>query len=145
MAIMIRVAVVGDSPRIAELLDQLGYPSSADDVEVRLEYWLGDPRSVLLVAEAEGVVVGVAAVHAFPLLEHTARRGRLVALVVDDHCRGQGVGKALVEEAEHRARELGCHDMEITSSRHRTGAHQFYAGLGYDDACGHAARFVKPL
>ncbi|RFS82032.1 GNAT family N-acetyltransferase [Actinomadura spongiicola] len=145
MAIEIRSAGVDDASRITVLLDQLGYPTEPADVAARLEYWLEDPQSTLLVAETEGVVAGVAAMHAFPLLEHTARRGRLVALVVDDRVRGQGIGRALVDAAEDRARRLGCRDMEITSSRNRSLAHQFYAGIGYDDACGSAARFVKTL
>ena len=145
MAIAIRSAGAGDSALIAALLDQLGYPAQAGEVATRLEYWLGDPHSALLVAEMAGIVVGVAALHALPLLEHTARRGRLVALVVHDRVRGQGIGKALMEAVEERARELGCHDMEITSARDRAVAHRFYAGLGYDDVCGRAARFVKAL
>ncbi len=145
MTATIRTAGTDDSPRIAALLDQLGYPADAGEVTTRLAHWRDDPNSVLLVAEMDGRVVGVAATHAFPLLEYSARRGRLVALVVDDAVRGQGAGRALVEAAEQSARELGCRDMEVTSSRDRAAAHAFYARLEYEDVCGRAARFLKTL
>jgi len=145
MTIVIRPADVGDARPIAALLAELGYPTSVDDVVTRMRYWLQDPQNRLLVAEVSDRVSGVAAFHAMPLLEHTGRRGRLVALVVTGACRGQGVGHALVEAAEHAARKLGCRDMEITSARDRALAQRFYARLGYDDVSARAARFMKLL
>lgn len=107
--------------------------------------WARDPHSALLVACAGDVVAGMAALHAFPLIEYSARRGRLVALVVDSAFRGRGIGRALVAAAEDSARLLGCRDMEITSARYRGAAQELYAGLGYDDVCGRSARFTKML
>ncbi|QUQ67395.1 GNAT family N-acetyltransferase [Kutzneria sp. CA-103260] len=142
---MIRPAAVTDVPRITELLDQLGYPTDEARVRVRVDAWLADSRSALLVAEVDCVVSGVAALHAMQLLEYDASQGRLAALVVDDSCRGQGVGSQLVAEVEREARRLGCWRIEVTSSRARVAAHSFYRGLGYEDICDQAARFVKPL
>ena len=48
-------------------------------------------------------------------------------------------------EAERAAHRLGCREVEITSNRAREAAHAFYRGLGYDDVCAKAARFIKPL
>jgi len=145
MAITIGTAAPADSSQLASLLGQLGYPAERNEVENRLEYWLKDPQSALMVAEVADAIAGVAALHVFPLFERAARRGRLVALVVDDAFRGQGIGRKLVEAAENRARSLGSDDMEITSSRERVAAHEFYAALGYDDVCDRAARFMKTL
>lgn len=145
MSIITRSANPDDVPRIATLLDQLGYPSSTDAVAYRVDSLLDDPQSALIVAEVDGTVVGVAAVHAIPRLDDSTRLGRLTALVVDDRFRRLGAGRALVAAAEERARTLGCRDMEITSSRVRTTAHRFYASLGYDDACSQKARFLKDL
>jgi GNAT superfamily N-acetyltransferase len=145
MAITMRPVVAGDAARIAVLLDQLGYPTDAAQVRTRLDDWLADRRSVLIAAEADGLVSGVAALHVMPLLEHDGRRGRLVALVVDDACRGQGLGRMLVAEVEQEARRLGCRDLEVTSSRTRHAAQSFYRGLGYEDVCDTAARFMKAL
>lgn len=73
----------------------------AGEFELREGRWVdGDQRAtgpVLVAAEVAGVVAGIAALHAIPLLEHDGCRGRLVALVVDEAYRGHGVGRALVE------------------------------------------------
>jgi GNAT superfamily N-acetyltransferase len=134
-----------DVVRLSVLLDQLGYPTDVTTVDGRLDYWLDDPSSLLLGADDGGELIGVAALHACPMLERTGRFGRLVALVVDDRYRGRGVGHALVGAAERWAQEAGCVFMEVTSSRSRELAHRFYGKLGYEDACGSKARFVKPL
>ncbi|MCT2583382.1 GNAT family N-acetyltransferase [Actinophytocola gossypii] len=134
-----------DASAIADLLTQLGYPADADQVRARLRNWLPDQHSRLVAAESDGVVVGVAALHVMPLLEYDGRLARLLALVVDQAWRGHGVGRALVTRAEHEARELGCRELEITSSRYREDAHRFYHGLGYEDVCGRKARLMKAL
>lgn len=145
MGITIRPVGVADAERVAVLLGQLGYPTDAVRVRARLDDWLTDQRSVLIATEADGLISGVAALHVMPMLEHDGLRGRLMALVVDESCRGQGLGRTLVAEVEQEARRLGCRDMEVTSSRARDAAHSFYRGLGYEDVCDRAARFIKAL
>jgi N-acetylglutamate synthase-like GNAT family acetyltransferase len=141
----IRPAQTSDAPQVAILLGELGYPAGRGEVIARLGYWLQDSQSRLLVAEVNGNVSGVAAMHAIPLLERTGRRARLVALVVGQSVRAQGVGRALMKAVEDAARDLGCRDLEITSARNRTVAQRFYADLGYHDVSDHAARFMKLL
>jgi GNAT superfamily N-acetyltransferase len=68
--------------------------------------------------------------------------GRLIALVVDAHARGLGVGRALVAHVEERARPEGCVQLDLSSSDRREDAHAFYRRLGFDDA---SRRFVKDL
>ncbi|MEO3817732.1 GNAT family N-acetyltransferase [Plantactinospora sp. B24E8] len=145
MTIRIRRVERADAARVAELLGQLGYPTTAAEAEERLDCWSDDPASLLLGADADGLLVGVAALHVTPLLELTGRFGRLVALVVDERCRGTGVGRTLVEEIERQARQAGCLFMEVTSSRHRDAAHRFYQGLGYQETSARKARFTRFL
>jgi len=145
MPIQLRPVRRQDAARLAVLLDQLGYPTDPAAAAERLDYWLGDPASFLLGAADGDELVGVAALHVCPILEVTGRFGRLVALVVDDRHRGQGVGRALVDAAEQRARDAGCLFMEVTSSRRRDRAHRFYRDLGYEDTCDRKARFTKSL
>ena len=114
-------------------------------MQERLDYWLGDPSNHLVAAEGGGDLIGVAALGVLPMLEVTGRLGRLLALVVDERCRGQGVGQALVMAVEELARAAGCVRMEITSSRYRTKTHEFYQQLGYEDVCNSSARLVKSL
>ncbi|MFI6760573.1 GNAT family N-acetyltransferase [Micromonospora sp. NPDC050417] len=145
MAVQLRSVQRRDVPRLAVLLGQLGYPTDEAAVHERLDYLLDDPSSWLIGADDNGELVGVAALHVVPMLEVTGRFGRLLALVVDDRRRGQGVGYALVTAVEQRAREAGCLRLEITSSRHRDRAHAFYQRLGYEDASAFKARFLKDL
>lgn len=145
MTITLRQVEVADAARIAVLLGQLGYPTDETRTRARLDDWLDDKRSVALVAEVNGLVSGVGALHVMPVLERDEYRGRLVTLVVDESCRGHGLGGRLVAELEQEARRLGCRDMEITSSRTRDAAHGFYRSLDYADACDTAARFLKAL
>ncbi|MGC5020261.1 GNAT family N-acetyltransferase [Micromonospora sp. DT47] len=144
-AVQLRPIRRQDAPRLAVLLGQLGYPADTAAVDERLDYWLEDPLSYLIGADSGHQLVGVAGMHVCPLLEVTGRSGRLLALVVDDRCRGQGVGRSLVTAVEELAREAGCALTEVTSSRRRTSAHEFYRRLGYADTCGAKARFVKHL
>lgn len=145
MSITTRPVGTADAARVTVLLGQLGYPTDAVRVRARLDDVLADQRTVLIAAEVDGVVSGVAALHVMPLLEHDGYRGRLTALVVDESCRGQGVGRRLVTEVEQEARRLGCRDMEVTSSRTRDAAQSFYRNLGYEDICDRSARFMKAL
>jgi predicted N-acetyltransferase YhbS len=98
-----------------------------------------------LVAERQGQVVGIIAVTAIPYLEREGRWGRIVALVVSSACRGQGIGRRLVDAAEKAAGELDCIAMEVTSARSRTESHPFYRNLGYEDWGDRSARYLKDL
>jgi GNAT superfamily N-acetyltransferase len=135
-----------DVPRLAILLGQLGYPTTEQDVRDRLAYWTDDPASTLLaVADDSDSLMGVAALHITPILEITGKFGRLVALVVDDTTRSQGVGSMLIAAVEESARAAGCLFMEVTSSQHRHQAHLFYERRGYRDTRDRSRRFLRPL
>ncbi|MEU4624667.1 GNAT family N-acetyltransferase [Actinoplanes sp. NPDC023801] len=145
MSVQLRKIVPDDAKRLAVLLGHLGYPTGEDTVRERLRDWADDPAGHLIGAEADGVLVGVAALHTMPMLEVDGRLGRLLALVVDEDHRGRGIGESLVTAAEALARTAGCVRMEITSSRHRVRTHDFYQRLGYEDRCPASARFLKGL
>ncbi|WP_414940618.1 GNAT family N-acetyltransferase [Amycolatopsis sp. cmx-11-51] len=142
----IRPARTTDAPAVTALLAELGYPDNSEaGVRRRLERWSRHPEGAAFVAESDGTVVGVVAVVAIPFLEKEGSGGRIVALVVDGAQRGAGIGRELVAAAEAEALRLGCNTMEVTSSRHRTGAHAFYRARGYQDRCEDSARFVRRL
>jgi GNAT superfamily N-acetyltransferase len=144
-AVQLRPIRRQDASRLADLLGELGYPTTEAAVHERLDYWLDDPASWLIGAVDDGDLVGVAALHVKPMLEVTGKAGRLGALVVDERYRSRGVGQSLVTAAEEQARAAGCVKMEITSSRYRTRTHEFYVLLGYEDICASSARFIKSL
>lgn len=119
-----------DACRIAELCVQLGYPSSAIEVERRLGYILKNKNHALFVAEyTGGLVVGWAHVHqyALPYVELTADVG---GVIVDENYRRQGIGRKLVASIEQWARENGG-TVVIRSNVTRKESHRFYEAAGY--------------
>lgn len=139
--ISVRDAVHQDSAAIAGLLTELGYPADASEIPARLRAVAEEPGHVL-VADEDGVVVGVASVTRLALLHRAGPVALLSALVVRELRRGEGIGRALVQVAERRAAEWGCETLELTSrdDRHRT--HMFYAGLGFESG---SRKFVRPV
>jgi GNAT superfamily N-acetyltransferase len=134
-----------DAVAVAGLLGELGYPSTAEQVSRRLEIWVNEPYSRVLLAADGPRVVGSMSVHAIPHLERDGRWLRIESLVVAAGARGTGAGRLLVRAAEKLARSWDCHAIEVTSSRHREGAHAFYRRLGFADICQRAGRFWKEL
>lgn len=141
----IRAAEPADVDRIAELLTELGYPSTGAEVSQRLAYWLPDPMSLILVAEHSGILAGCLSLHAIPYLERTGRWARIESLVVAESSRGRGTGRSLLVAAENAAIRWGCLAVEVTSLRTRTDARAFYERMGYADVCGSSGRFLKTL
>lgn len=142
----IRLARPDDAAQVATLLTELGYPDNRPaEVRRRLAMWEREAACVALVAERQGQVAGIVAVTAIPYLEREGHWGRIVALVVSSECRGQGVGRRLVDAAEKAAGELGCVTMEVTSARSRAESHPFYRSLGYADWGDRSVRYLKEL
>lgn len=141
----IRAARPDDAPTIARLLEALGYRQTVPEVQARLDEWLARDDSSVLVADAEGDVAGVVAVHACPYFERSGSWARIAALVVDEPHRRRGVGRRLVEAVHAEARALGCSDVEVTSRRTRMAAHALYRAAGYAEISERSGRFVRSI
>ncbi len=130
----IREADSGDAEALARLMGQLGYPTTPEAMARRFREIAGDPSYATLVAELGGRVIGMVGLRTGNRsYERDGSYARIVALGVDESRRGQGIGRALVEAAEERARRGGDVAVGLNSGRHRTQAHRFYRTLGYDD------------
>ncbi|MGW0518856.1 GNAT family N-acetyltransferase [Crossiella sp. NPDC003009] len=142
----IRLAHSTDAAAVNELLHQLGYPQSdAAATADRIKSWGADPAGAAYVAEADGDLLGLVAVHTCPFFERPGSWGRIVALVVSDRARRRGVGSRLVAAAELFAAGRGCVRMEVTSADRRVEAHEFYRRRGYLDQTGRSSRFLRDL
>ena len=129
---VVRLMTLGDSREIAVLSGQLGYPSSASDMEKRLATMTQGADFGVFVAEAtDGRVAGWIQVYVVRLVEADAY-AEIGGLVVDANSRGQGLGKALVAEAEKWAIERGYSIISVHSNMKRTEARPFYEGMGYN-------------
>lgn len=132
-----------DSPAIAGLMGELGYPAWPDEIPARLkELALDAQTSAVWIAELEGSAVGIATAKKFPAIHQSTPVVWLTVLVVSDKARGRGVGKRLVAEAEEWARDQGARKIALTSALHREEAHDFYKRLGYEHT---GVRLAKTL
>ena len=142
MEILIRDALPADAGPIAELLGQLGYPATAEQIPQRLGRMRAEPDQHVLVADVAGEVVGVATVIVRHVINADEPFGRLASVVVAEGWRGKGIGGALIAEAERICAAAGCALIEVTSGAHRPRAHDFYRRLGY---AAKPERFIKRL
>jgi GNAT superfamily N-acetyltransferase len=140
--IRIREARSSDSPAIARLMTQLGYPSSENEIGDRLAVLSRLPDHGIFVAEAESRVVGLVGAYLDRALEFSGAYGRLTGLVVDEPFRGRGFGKQLMNWIEGWLRDRGAARLTLTSGKQRAEAHRFYRQLGYEET---GLRFAKRL
>ena len=140
--ISIREARPADSPAIARLISQLGYPSTEEEISQRLAVLSRLPEHVTFVAEVDGQIVGLTGAYMDYALEISGSYGRLMGLVVEDRFRGRGIGKRLLEFVEGWLRDRGAARITLTSGKQRADAHRFYRNLGYEET---GLRFAKKL
>jgi GNAT superfamily N-acetyltransferase len=131
-AVRTRRGTVRDTPRIALLCQQLGYPASRDEIQQRLSQIVGEEQHALYVAEATGGRV-LGWIHGYVChLVEVEPHVEIGGLVVDKDYRGSGIGRLLVEEIEHWAAASGCSTVRLRSNSIRKEAHRFYANFGYE-------------
>ncbi|MER7247536.1 GNAT family N-acetyltransferase [Kribbella sp. NPDC000426] len=142
----IRPATPADATCVNELLDQLGYPQDgASETADRIQVWADNPALAAYVAETDGNVLGVVAVHVAPFFQRDGSWARIVALVVSTQARRQGIATKLMAAAESFATARGCVRIDLNSANHRRDAHAFYQHHGYADQTDVSTRFLRPL
>jgi GNAT superfamily N-acetyltransferase len=91
-----------------------------------------DPNNELVLATFAGRTVGVLQLTFIPYLTY---RGSWRALIegvrVDPSVRSSGVGRQMFEWAIERAKQRGCHMVQLTSDKARADAIRFYENLGF--------------
>jgi len=127
----IRLASTADITAVVDLSDQLGYPTSTEQVAHRLVEILRKPEHVIMIAELDsGAVVGWVHVMRTIWLEIDPF-AEIGGLVVDAAYRSRGIGKALLDKAEAWALENNLSCLRVRSNVIRSRAHHFYEEAGY--------------
>ena len=135
-AVTLREARAEDTASLTALLAQL-FAIETDfaidpEIQARGLALLRDrPDAVILVAEAEGRVVGMCTVQ---LTASTARGGLSAGVedvVVDRAWRGRGIGRALLAGAEAWARGRGAVRVALLADETNLPALDFYDRLGF--------------
>jgi GNAT superfamily N-acetyltransferase len=130
--LVIRRARSADTPRIAELSGELGYPATAKDISGRMRKLKAAAPNALFVAESRDAgVVGWTHVSVTHLVE-SGTRAELNSLIVAAGQRSRGAGSQLLAAAEAWARKHGCRGMSVRSNVVRDRAHAFYQREGYE-------------
>jgi GNAT superfamily N-acetyltransferase len=143
--VLIRSARPDDVLALLPLFEQWGHAQSHEAAAAVVAEWGRTIRAEILVCEVDGDVAGMVAVSAGPSFARPGRFAHLSGLVVSPSHRREGIGGALLDAVEERARDWGCDYLELTSSRSRTAAHDFYPARGFDETSGHHARYVRSI
>jgi len=107
-----------------------------------LEAIVGSPAVTLLVARAEGTIIGTLTLAMFPI--PTGFRAWIEDVVVDEAARGKGIGEALTSEAIVLARAAGARTVDLTSRPSRTAAGRLYERAGFEERDTRVYRYRMP-
>jgi GNAT superfamily N-acetyltransferase len=140
MNINFRKATRSDVPNIVRLLadDPLGAEREKYAEPLPSQYYMAfeeinsDKNNYLIVAELDNQVVGTLQLTLITYLTYQGSKRALIEGVrTDKSVRGQGVGKAMLEWAILKAKDEGCHVVQLTTDKKRPDALEFYKKLGF--------------
>jgi ribosomal protein S18 acetylase RimI-like enzyme len=91
-----------------------------------------DPNNELIVACLQEEVVGVQQITFTPYITHQGGwRATVEGVRTASAVRGQGAGTELIQYAIQRAKDRGCHLIQLTTDKQRPEALRFYEKLGF--------------
>jgi predicted N-acetyltransferase YhbS len=127
--VIIRPATQQDAERVWELLGQMGalFVPNREAFEKHYPTLIDSEDELLLVAEANGEIVGYALTVFSTLLYTNGLSAQLQELVVDEAKRQKGTGRALVKAVEAECITRGAAQLVVATRR----AAGFYDRLGY--------------
>ena len=129
-----------DVPAIVRMLadDPLGATRERDETPLPESYRRAfesidrDANQELIVAGQSERVVGVLQLTLMPSLTYQGGwHAQIEGVRIDAGVRAQGPGRTLCEWAIARARERGCHLVQLTTDKRRPDARRFYESLGF--------------
>jgi ribosomal protein S18 acetylase RimI-like enzyme len=134
MSVNIRLAILEDHHRCAELLNVLAKATS-DSHEIfdvkTFESLISNQRGSLLVAvEGEGIL-GMASISYNLALRYNGEYCQLEELVVDADARGKNVGGLLIEETINLAKKRGCKEFGLYLLESTKHNQSFYEKYGF--------------
>jgi N-acetylglutamate synthase-like GNAT family acetyltransferase len=133
MEIQIRHAQLTDAEAIAQLINQLGYPTSVEQMKRRLESLEREKNYRTLVAVSDQLVVGVLGMSTNLFWEQDGSYVRVQVLIASESHRGQGIGKLLIQNCEAWAKEMNASAIYLNCGNRaeRERAHFFYQQIGF--------------
>ncbi|MGD6830686.1 N-acetyltransferase family protein [Sutcliffiella halmapala] len=141
MGISFRIATEHDLDTIVKMLanDPLGSQRERYEKPLPASYIkafqaiTSDPNNELIVACHSNEVIGVQQITFTPYLTHQGGwRATVEGVRTLSSERGKGIGSELIRYAIQRAKERGCHLIQLTTDKQREDALRFYERLGFE-------------
>lgn len=138
--LIIRPAAETDLPSIVQLLAQDALGAKREDPSLPLDKRYVDAFSamtlddnqLLVVAAYVDSVVGCLQLSFVPGLSRLGMwRGQIESVRVSAACRGQGVGRLVLQWAIDECRKRECGLVQLTTDKSRVDASRFYESLGF--------------
>lgn len=104
----------------------LGYDVSFEDLKARILQMQEDKNYIIFIAVDNEKIIGFIGLQICLAFEITGKAMRIIALAVARDFQGQGVGKALIQEAEKYANDNNVSIISVNSGIKRTEANRFY-------------------
>lgn len=126
-----------DLDKLMDLYVQLSPVNKGLSVQTRDNIWAQiqkDDKITYLGAYENDQLIATCFLTIIPNLSNQGRSiGYIENVVTDEKWRGKGVGTKLLQEAVAMAKAQNCYKVFLESGITRTGAHEFYKSLGFDD------------
>lgn len=122
---LIRPFRPADEDAVVALWDRCGLTRPWNDPRKDIRRKLAVRPDLFLVGELDGAIVGTV------MAGYDGHRGWVNYLGVDPACRRQGLGRALMAEAERLLRQAGCPKINLQVRTTNTDAIEFYRRIGF--------------
>jgi ribosomal protein S18 acetylase RimI-like enzyme len=132
----IRQAVVADIEAMSLLLNQLfsieqDFTPDKEKQDRGLRLLLESTDAVAFVAEEESKILGMATLQTLISTAEGGRVGLIEDVVVDESCRGRGIGKSLLSQLLQWAEESGLKRVQLLADCDNQPALDFYQKEGW--------------
>ncbi len=128
----VRKAVISDAEDIYYInKTSLGYDYDLEKQRCKIEAVLNDETQVIFVAEIQNKVVGYIHLVNYDVI-YADNFKNCLGLAVDNDYKRNGIGAALLKQAEIWAKENGAAGIRLCSGAERENAHKFYESQGYE-------------
>ncbi len=125
---LVREATAQDAAAVVRLVRQMGDGSDITE-EYVLHYISGADRGILI-AQHEDAVAGLLSYSARADLFHAGNSVFIEELIVDEKCRGLGIGGALLDRVTERAGELHAKELSLAVMPDNADAIRLYKKHG---------------
>lgn len=143
-ALIIRKGCIDDVHHLLPLMRQLRYPTTFNVLKERLRMLENNQQHHNLVAEVDGVVRGTIFLKQYQTHDMNRPITQIIAMIVDENHRSNGIGKRLMSEAESWSKDRGSSQLFLSiMGENSLSAKSFYERMGF--ICSGYRRLSKTL